>query len=68
MRPAKRNRSERKPTRIKNVVIAAPAPPSRKMPRRGCKEGISYVEMDDATEKAIEEMDEFDKFMKSNHF
>jgi len=50
------------------VVIAAQAPPSRKMPRRGCKEGISYVEMDDATEKAIEEMDEFDRFMKSNHF
>jgi len=24
------------------------------MPRRGCKEGISYVEMDDKTEDAIE--------------
>ncbi len=28
------------------------------------KDGISYVEMDDATEKVIEETDEFDRFMK----
>jgi len=36
------------------------------MPRRGCKEGISYVEMDDKTEGVIEELDEFEKFMKSH--
>jgi hypothetical protein len=36
------------------------------MPRRGCKEGSSYVEMDDKTEEAFEKLDEFDKFMKSH--
>ncbi len=36
------------------------------MPRRGCKEGISYVELDEKVELDIDQMDEFDRFMKSH--